>query len=250
MKYTVDIITFCYNEMTILPWVVDYWKRIARRVYVFDNGSTDGSKEFLAKFDFISTIDISALTKNKLDDGLHIWIKNNLFKLLNSDFSILCDMDEYFNNIESTLDILRNGECKGIRPIYCDMVCKETPEYKKNSLFHEYNDLCRPGNSKCLIIDNSKVSEINYLPGAHTLTGLSNNEIWNCIDVYCFHIRYLSPEYMLYRRHLSDNRLSQENITHGWGVHYQYDDNRTLQDYYKFLSESIPWKEIKSVNHL
>lgn len=95
--------------MTILKWVVDYWKLIARHVYVFDNGSTDGSKEFLSDFDFVTVIDISGLTKNKLDDGLHIWLKNNMFKLLDSDFSIMCDMDEcfYFNDIENTLTDLR-----------------------------------------------------------------------------------------------------------------------------------------------
>lgn len=240
--------------MTILKWVVDYWKLIARHVYVFDNGSTDGSKEFLGNFDFVTVIDISGLTKNKLDDGLHIWLKNNMFKLLDSDFSIMCDMDEcfYFNDIENTLTDLRKkkNSYKGLRPIYCDMVCTETPKYRENTLFHEYNELCRPGNSKCLLLDNSKVTEVNYLPGAHTLTGLTNNEIWNCTDTYCFHIRYLSPEYMLERLHISDNRLSQENLIHGWGIHYRYSDDLTLRDYYKFLNESVRWKDINYINYI
>ena len=142
MKYTVDIITFCYNEMIILPWVVDYWRRIARHVYVFDDGSTDGSKEFLDKLDFVTVIDMSFLTENKLNDRVLIWAKNNLFKMLHSDFSIICDMDEclYFSDLQHTLDLLRVSEYKGIRPFYCNMICEHVPEYKEgiiiNNLFY------------------------------------------------------------------------------------------------------------------
>ena len=33
--------------MTVLPFAVDYWRRYADHVTVFDNGSTDGSIEFM-----------------------------------------------------------------------------------------------------------------------------------------------------------------------------------------------------------
>ena len=42
-KPTVWIYTLCYNEIRILPFVIDYWETYADRVIVYDNGSTDGS---------------------------------------------------------------------------------------------------------------------------------------------------------------------------------------------------------------
>ena len=42
MKQKIDIYVLCWNEMQIAPFIVDYWKRVARHVYVYDNGSTDG----------------------------------------------------------------------------------------------------------------------------------------------------------------------------------------------------------------
>ena len=43
----IEVFTFCWNEMTVLPFAVDYWRRYADHVTVFDNGSTDGSIEFM-----------------------------------------------------------------------------------------------------------------------------------------------------------------------------------------------------------
>lgn len=43
------VYTFCYNEIQILPFVEQYWRRFASKVVVYDNGSTDGSLEFLSK---------------------------------------------------------------------------------------------------------------------------------------------------------------------------------------------------------
>ena len=50
----IDVYTLCWNEMAILPFVIEAWKRFARHVYVFDNGSTDGSIEFLKRYDWIT----------------------------------------------------------------------------------------------------------------------------------------------------------------------------------------------------
>ena len=57
-------------------FVIDYWKRFVSHAYVFDNGSTDNTKDLLSKYDWISVIDYSHLTGNKLDDELNMDIKN------------------------------------------------------------------------------------------------------------------------------------------------------------------------------
>ena len=48
MKYRIHVYVVCWNEMDILPFCVDYWKRYAEKVVVYDNGSTDGSLEFMS----------------------------------------------------------------------------------------------------------------------------------------------------------------------------------------------------------
>ena len=37
----VELFTFCWDEMDVIPWVIPYWRKFASHVTVFDNGSTD-----------------------------------------------------------------------------------------------------------------------------------------------------------------------------------------------------------------
>ena len=34
----IEVFTLCWNEIAILPFAVDYWRRFASRVTVYDNG--------------------------------------------------------------------------------------------------------------------------------------------------------------------------------------------------------------------
>ena len=57
MKHKIALITLCYNESKIMPFVIDYWKQFVTHANVFDNGSTDNSREILSKYDCITVID-------------------------------------------------------------------------------------------------------------------------------------------------------------------------------------------------
>ena len=96
MKHKIALITLCYNESKIMPFVIDYWKQFVTHAYVFDNGSTDSSREILSKYDWITVIDYSHLTGNKLDDIMNANIKNNFWKTIkdNYDWIVVCDFDE------------------------------------------------------------------------------------------------------------------------------------------------------------
>lgn len=261
MKYKVDVITFCCNEMPILPWAVDYWKRYANHVYVFDDGSTDGSKAYLKQFDFITVIEYETLTKNKLNDIILIWLKNNMFKLVDSDFVIVCDMDEciYFNDIDHTLDELRNSDAKAIRPIWCNMITEEFPEYIEGRLFHEDNEWCttyeqnhqyqfKLMESKVIIFDKTKVNEIKYFPGAHVCNGVDPVFVKKDLSVYCFHLRYLSLNYVLERKKKYAARMSDENRRHGYAAHHLFDDNVNQVEFDYYWSIKKNWKDIDFIH--
>lgn len=85
----------CYNEMLLMPYIIDYWKRYVDKVIVYDNESTDGSKEFLKQFDWIEVR--TYVSNNELNDAIYLDIKNNVWKEAkqnNVDFVIVSDFDE------------------------------------------------------------------------------------------------------------------------------------------------------------
>lgn len=72
--------TLCYNEIMILPYMVDYWSKIARKVIVYDDNSTDGSVQYLKSFDWIEVREFPIETNGTFNDWINIEIKNNCWK--------------------------------------------------------------------------------------------------------------------------------------------------------------------------
>ena len=76
----IEVFTICWNEMAILPFAVDYWRRFASRVTVYDNGSTDGSVEWLKQnaSDLVTVVPFD--TGGHKNNTIHCNMKNDYWK--------------------------------------------------------------------------------------------------------------------------------------------------------------------------
>lgn len=138
-KFPLKIVvyTFCFNEESIIPFCIDYWKRFASKVIVYDNFSTDSSVEILSKEDFIEVRKWD--TGGKLDDYAHTIMKNSVFKESadDADFICVCDMDEC---IFSDRLFERLEACNGaIRPKFLNLISNIFPKYN-GKLIHNIVD--------------------------------------------------------------------------------------------------------------
>ena len=138
MKYKICWITLCKNEIDIIPFCVDYWKRIADKVVVYDNGSTDGSIEELSKHQFIDVRHFVSEGQNEL---IQKTIKENAYLEFKNDYDvvIITDMDEvfYFNDLEPLLgEMIDGGYNCMITPIYS--LCEDSkPLYEQGKYLHQ-----------------------------------------------------------------------------------------------------------------
>lgn len=111
MKYKIHAYVVCWNEMDNIPFVVDYWKRFAERVIVYDNGSDDGSVEYLSQYPWI---EVRQFKTNGFDDTVNMNIKNSCWKesIGIADFVVVSDLDEclYSPVLESELDYMKAND--------------------------------------------------------------------------------------------------------------------------------------------
>ena len=111
MKYKIHAYVVCWNEMDNIPFVVDYWKRFAERVIVYDNGSDDGSVEYLSQYPWI---EVRQFKTNGFDDTANMNIKNSCWKesIGIADFVVVSDLDEclYSPVLETELDYMKAND--------------------------------------------------------------------------------------------------------------------------------------------
>ena len=111
MKYKIHAYVVCWNEMDNIPFVVDYWKRFAERVIVYDNGSDDGSVEYLSQYPWI---EVRQFETNGFDDTANMNIKNSCWKesIGIADFVVVSDLDEclYSPVLESELEYMKAND--------------------------------------------------------------------------------------------------------------------------------------------
>lgn len=158
-------ITLCRNEMDILPFVRQYWERVASKVIVYDNGSDDGSIEYLESLPYV---EIRHFDSNGQNDIIQKQVKENAYLEFRNQFDviIITDMDEvfYFGDLKADIDkMLNDGLNAIVTPLYS--LCEDyKPTPTKDKLLHQ---LCHKFYKQ----------KMNHMKGFEELSKIS---IFNC----------------------------------------------------------------------
>ena len=227
-KQTIAYYTLCLNEIKIVDWAIDYWKLFADHVYVFDNGSTDGTLEKLQQYpDWITIIhyetkgtDNEEMVRKKMEAFNHA--KENGY-----DWAIISDFDEfmYCDNWEDVLlTAYENNVGVLVNQIY-QLESKEFPTYNPNLLLHR--DLTVKGMydmafGKICVYNTHLVDAIEFLPGAHKMRfrGIGSGE--ESQEIFMFHAKQIGLDYLLERTQYLGSILGENDRTQGFGFHYYF----------------------------
>lgn len=248
----IDIYTLCWNEEQIIPYVIEYWKYInPRKVYVYDNGSTDNSKKLLSEYDKVEIIGYES--DNTIRDDIYLDIKNNCWKGSDADFVIVCDMDEcvYSDHLHEILQYMKDNNQTISHTTFITTISKVIQDPIPGKLYHTYpfTYCISPGhlNDKSLIFNPQKIQEIDYTVGAHTCqpAGAVNWYDRQYINpIQTIHIKDLSLKYKLDRNYQYRKRLSEYNKTNFLGVHYLYSNKKDIEDFLYALSVAKKYETV------
>ena len=242
----VHLYTLCYNEIDSLPFVVDYWKRFVDHAYVYDNGSNDGSIEFLKKFDWIT---VRHFETDGMNDTVHMNIKNECWKESRciADFVCVCDLDEcpYSKDLKAELQSQKEKGYTILRTGWYDYISSEVPVYTEGKLLHEISPMATSGGCKVILFDPNNIDEINFGPGSHYCNPTGNVKYGWTSKINVLHITHrFSLDYMLDRFKKMNDRMSVENIRHGYSGHYKRPVEIHTQGYNHALETAINFNDI------
>lgn len=232
MKYKVCWVTLCRNEEDIIPFCIQYWQRIATKVVVFDNHSTDSSVELLSKHDWI---EIRTFDSDGQNDPLQKQIKEQAFLELKDqyDIIIISDMDEvfYFENAEKEFDkMMQGGFNTMLLPLFS--LCEDfKPQPQEDKLLHQ---LCHKfykqrmnhtggldSYTKLSIFNTKNIQFINMSVGQHFVNVIPTMNAMIGEDAFGLHIdKGFGLDYYLEKRRKMGANLSQTNIKCGMAIEY------------------------------
>jgi len=241
----IDAYTFCYNEQIRLKYYLNLYAPLCRKITIYDNGSTDSSKDIATKYDNVIW-ETETYNQNEINDKILRNVKNNCWKQSkDADWVIVGDVDEILyhkDGLNNYLMYLLNETNKRIiRATGFDMVSTRLPTHKGN--FYEHEEFqCGVRSElfcdKTCIFSPSSINEINYQTGAHHCSPVINRHRWSGeteeMSLYdgelkLLHYKYLSKESFVNQQKLSGERMSEINKSRNWGFQYLYESEKQEQ---------------------
>lgn len=221
----------CWNEERMLPFMFNHHESFVDRFYIYDNHSNDNSETIIHAH---PNTHIIKFQTDGFNDQIHNDIKNSCWKRSRgkADFVIVCDMDEflYHPHLQSALKEMKRKGQTIVKPQGYNMYSSDEPAKGIPLTTQVPCGVRDQWFDKCILFDPHAIVEINYKPGAHECHPVGK-VVWNKYDFKLLHYKNIGLNSVLARKKKYSSRLSQENISKGFGTQYFEEEERSIQEF-------------------
>ena len=252
---TITLYTLLYNEEHILPYFLKHYSQYVNKIVVRNNQSTDNSIQILKNWKGCEIEIINFNTNNQYDERKLTDLRNNCWKDgSNSDYVIICDMDEILYHPNLIEYLKKNSNIDYFTPIGYDMVGNEIPTNHDKQIYDIINGGVLNSNyNKSILFKRNTIIDAGYSVGAHTsrfrgfkdLSNISNNN-----DLKLLHYKWLSVDYVINKHTHYSKRRSKDSIKNKWGTHYDHTVETIIKNYNYIKNKSITIVNNKNKNLL
>lgn len=254
-----NVYALCYNEETILPYFLHHYRQ-AENIFVFDNMSTDKSREIVEK---AGRNVYQFSTNGTFDDGVHKKLKDEMWcnSVGKVDYVIVQDMDEFVffpefpDDIKAGLGKLKErgvngGVCRGYEMCNVDGKLNEIKE--SEPLFrHLYKGYPRTNYNKPLIFDPTVVEKTWFEAGQHDWHPVFKENVQPNIsnktgEVLLLHYKHLGYEYECEKRLNMAKRQSIGNRVCGLSTEYSLSEEE-IRSYTKQFYENPEIQDLREI---
>lgn len=221
----IDLYTRCWNDGAMLGFFFRHYDEIVRRYVVYDDGSTDNSREILRSH---RKVDLRALEYSDPDSRVASGqiLQNACWKESrgDADWVIVTDIDEHLHHAQLALylDDCRRSGVTAIPSLGYQMLSEEFPregqKLCETLTFGEPSEIY----SKMNIFSPDAIEETNFNLGRHTAKPVGRVVIPARDELLLLHYRYLGFERTQKRHEEYLTRQRKRDLEKGWGIQYSW----------------------------
>jgi hypothetical protein len=232
-RIRIHLYALCWNEARMLPYFFRHYDSVVDRYFIFDNGSTDGSRELLSKHPKVTLdefrVDSASFVLTALEFYDQVWKQSRG----QADWVIICNVDEhlYHRNLRRYLASLPREVTLIVAEGY-EMISDTFPTGKFRLCDRHRTGVPDTQNDKPEILAPDFIQEINFIPGRHEAApkGLVVTPLKR--EVKLLHYKCLGPEYLVGRYNELGARLREKDLAEKWGYQYSWPDSEK-RDYFQ-----------------
>jgi hypothetical protein len=240
----VHVYANCWNELRMLPFFIRHYHSFVARFFILDDGSTDGSLDFLKRQAKVSLVKANRERSSYIEQS-HIFF-NQAWKRsrFEADWIITCNVDEhvYHKNMEAYLQsCLRNGVTV-IPALGYEMVALGFPSVQGKlcdvvRLGAQAQWLTGPSNrlDKIMVFNPQAIEDIHFDIGRHKAHPTGRVVYADPVELKLLHYKFLGLAYAKQRYAELKTGLSSVDREKGLGFQYTW-DTRIIQRNYEAIA--------------
>lgn len=217
--------TSTYNDLYMIRWYVRYYSQFADKIFVYDDDSTDGTREFLDSC--APKVVVKSPGFHGIDEVLLEEMREREYKIHSrgvADFVIIGDSDElvYHPNLKLFLEVLAKERIIAAVAHGWQMFGEKAPEDNGGQLIdHIREGIVDPMYDRLIF---NPYLDLRIPPGMHHCSIIGPSRYLNepiCKDaaVKMLHYKYIGLDHIKERHGRVWSRSSERNKQMGWGIH-------------------------------
>ena len=243
----IDLHVITWNESDIIRLVLRHYKKFCRNLYVYDNHSTDNTREIAESEGAI----VSLFGTKFFDDSENMKLKNTCWIGSDADWVIVCDADEILSVVPGVIpntddtslitgqlwfDLFMFGKSI-IKTIGWQIMSDEMPKENITEITNGYEF---SNYAKSIAFSPKHIEAVNFNPGAHRCDPVGYVEFTKPI-LYVLHYKHIGGvQRTIDRYKVYQKRMSKYNRSKGHGVHYSQNERKLRAEWAERMAKSKP----------
>jgi hypothetical protein len=224
----VHLYATCWNEIRLLGFFFRHYDSIVQKYVIFDEGSTDGSLDFLRGHPKVEVrrfvrSNPDSFVISELDLFNNCWKESRGFRGSPiADWVIICNIDEHLVHPDfgSYLSKCLEAGITAIPALGYQMLVKEFPQSDEDLCKTQTRALPDPTDCKLIVFSPTAIKEINFGVGGHAAQPEGHVVVPARDELLLQNYQILGIDYTLERFAELQSGLGPSDYEHGWGFHY------------------------------